>query len=371
MEIMKVNSRLPDFLRGRHVGRHRRRRASASGGSSSSSRSTALDTFATALTLFMDYGEQVVAARARGAAEGPLQPRGGAGQRRRLQRRRSRSPTTSSSSTCATTPTRTRARTTPRRDGVDGRRADDLQEHHRRRTASANAGHFRPLTLLTRPGLGLRREAARGVRHLLRGRDPALRPDLALPRAAPRRAPAGRAASRRSAARSSAARTPTPAATSRSSSRRSAAGARSRGARRQQRDLQRLPRRHLQLPGRGRRGALRAATSSSSRSTTSRGGEGEHRGGKGIVLDYRVRSDGCFFTCAYTRNKHPPWALDGGREGSPNYAEVIRADGTRRGARGRHGARGERGRRDPHPHRQRRRLRRPERTRDRESCSKT
>ena len=58
------------------------------------------------------------------------------------------------------------------------------------------------------------------------------------------------------------------------------------------------------------------------------GGEGEKRGGKGIVLDYRVRSDGCFFTCAYTRNKHRPWPLAGGREGSPNYAEVIRADGS-------------------------------------------
>ncbi|TMJ94337.1 MAG: hydantoinase B/oxoprolinase family protein [Actinobacteria bacterium] len=58
------------------------------------------------------------------------------------------------------------------------------------------------------------------------------------------------------------------------------------------------------------------------------GGEGEHRGGKGIVLDYRVRSNGCFFTCAYTRNKHLPWPLHGGREGSPNYAEVIRADGS-------------------------------------------
>ena len=57
------------------------------------------------------------------------------------------------------------------------------------------------------------------------------------------------------------------------------------------------------------------------------GGEGEFRGGKGIVLDYRVRSDGCFVTCAYTRNKHRPWPLAGGREGSPNYVEVIRADG--------------------------------------------
>ncbi len=59
------------------------------------------------------------------------------------------------------------------------------------------------------------------------------------------------------------------------------------------------------------------------------GGEGEFRGGKGIILDYRVRSDGCFFTCAYTRNKHKPWALAGGREGSANYAEVIRKNGER------------------------------------------
>ena len=57
------------------------------------------------------------------------------------------------------------------------------------------------------------------------------------------------------------------------------------------------------------------------------GGEGEHRGGKGIVLDYRVRSNGCFLTCAYTRNRHPPWPLAGGRAGSPNRVEVLRADG--------------------------------------------
>jgi N-methylhydantoinase B len=57
------------------------------------------------------------------------------------------------------------------------------------------------------------------------------------------------------------------------------------------------------------------------------GGEGEHRGGKGIVLDYVVRADGCFLTCAYTRNTHRPWPLHSGREGSANYVEVIRSDG--------------------------------------------
>ena len=35
------------------------------------------------------------------------------------------------------------------------------------------------------------------------------------------------------------------------------------------------------------------------------GGDGRHRGGKGIVLEYRVRSNGCFLTCAYTRNNRP------------------------------------------------------------------
>jgi N-methylhydantoinase B len=59
------------------------------------------------------------------------------------------------------------------------------------------------------------------------------------------------------------------------------------------------------------------------------GGEGEYRGGKGIVLDYRVRSDGCFLTLSYTRSKFRPWGLKGGREGSSNYAEVIRSNGQR------------------------------------------
>jgi N-methylhydantoinase B len=58
------------------------------------------------------------------------------------------------------------------------------------------------------------------------------------------------------------------------------------------------------------------------------GGEGQHRGGKGIVVEYRVRSNGCFFTCAYTRNVHKPWPMAGGLEGSPNYAEVLRPDGS-------------------------------------------
>jgi N-methylhydantoinase B len=59
------------------------------------------------------------------------------------------------------------------------------------------------------------------------------------------------------------------------------------------------------------------------------GGEGARRGGRGIVVDYRVRSDGCFLTAAYTRHRHPPWPQRGGRQGSPNLVEVLRADGRR------------------------------------------
>ncbi len=58
------------------------------------------------------------------------------------------------------------------------------------------------------------------------------------------------------------------------------------------------------------------------------GGEGRFRGGKGIVLDYRVRLDDTFLTCSYSRHKHRPWPLAGGREGSANAVEILRADGT-------------------------------------------
>jgi N-methylhydantoinase B len=59
------------------------------------------------------------------------------------------------------------------------------------------------------------------------------------------------------------------------------------------------------------------------------GGAGKFRGGKGVVLEYRVRSNNCFLTAAYSRNKHLPWSATGGREGSANRIEVIRADGRR------------------------------------------
>jgi N-methylhydantoinase B len=58
------------------------------------------------------------------------------------------------------------------------------------------------------------------------------------------------------------------------------------------------------------------------------GGEGKYVGGRGIVMDYRIRGDNGFLTAGYTRSKFPPWALDGGREGSPNYVRFLGRDGS-------------------------------------------
>lgn len=56
------------------------------------------------------------------------------------------------------------------------------------------------------------------------------------------------------------------------------------------------------------------------------GGEGRQVGGRGIVTEYEIRADDGFATLAFTRSKFPPWSIDGGREGSPNYCEVIKAE---------------------------------------------
>jgi N-methylhydantoinase B len=57
------------------------------------------------------------------------------------------------------------------------------------------------------------------------------------------------------------------------------------------------------------------------------GGEGQHRGGKGVRVDYRIRSDNAWLTVAYTRSKYPPWSLNGGQPGSPNHIIIRRANG--------------------------------------------
>jgi N-methylhydantoinase B len=57
------------------------------------------------------------------------------------------------------------------------------------------------------------------------------------------------------------------------------------------------------------------------------GGAGLQRGGKGVRIDYRIRSDNAWLTVAYTRDAVPPWPLNGGQPGSPNHILVRRAGG--------------------------------------------
>ena len=58
------------------------------------------------------------------------------------------------------------------------------------------------------------------------------------------------------------------------------------------------------------------------------GGAGQYRGGKGIVIDYVMRNDDSFLTCAYSRSKVAPWGLNNGEAGTYNRVHVLRTDGT-------------------------------------------
>ena len=61
-------------------------------------------------------------------------------------------------------------------------------------------------------------------------------------------------------------------------------------------------------------------------------GAGRRRGGRGLVREYRVCSEEALLTVAWGRHLYPPWGAAGGRDGSPNYVEVLR-DGTPAGPR--------------------------------------
>lgn len=56
-------------------------------------------------------------------------------------------------------------------------------------------------------------------------------------------------------------------------------------------------------------------------------GAGRHRGGYGLVREYRVLSDEALFTVAMGRHDAMPWGVDGGEGGSPNYVEIHYGDG--------------------------------------------
>jgi N-methylhydantoinase B len=59
------------------------------------------------------------------------------------------------------------------------------------------------------------------------------------------------------------------------------------------------------------------------------GGAGEHRGGRGLVRDYRIVSEWAGVTATFGRFKYLPWGMNGGQDGSRNYVEFIHEDGRR------------------------------------------
>ncbi len=58
------------------------------------------------------------------------------------------------------------------------------------------------------------------------------------------------------------------------------------------------------------------------------GGAGEHCGGRGQILDYRVVGEEALLTAVFSRSKYLPWGMNGGLEGSPNYVKILRNDGS-------------------------------------------
>ncbi len=53
-------------------------------------------------------------------------------------------------------------------------------------------------------------------------------------------------------------------------------------------------------------------------------GHGKFRGGFGIIRDYRVLCKEASFTVSIGRSKFPPWGVDGGCNGPPNYCLVMK-----------------------------------------------
>ena len=52
-------------------------------------------------------------------------------------------------------------------------------------------------------------------------------------------------------------------------------------------------------------------------------GHGQHRGGLGLIRDYRLLADEALLTTTFGRHKYPPWGANGGGDGSPNGVKVF------------------------------------------------
>ena len=58
------------------------------------------------------------------------------------------------------------------------------------------------------------------------------------------------------------------------------------------------------------------------------GGDGLHRGGPGMAIEYAIGGSDTTLSAGYTRNKAPVWGLAGGEPGTTNRIEVDRSDGS-------------------------------------------
>lgn len=60
-------------------------------------------------------------------------------------------------------------------------------------------------------------------------------------------------------------------------------------------------------------------------------GAGEYRGGSGVIRSYRAMTDNQMLTATFGRHKFLPWGFGGGKDGSRNEFEIIRANGEKVG----------------------------------------
>lgn len=56
-------------------------------------------------------------------------------------------------------------------------------------------------------------------------------------------------------------------------------------------------------------------------------GAGENRGGSGVIRSYRALSDNQTVTATFGRHKFLPWGFNGGKDGSRNQFEIVKANG--------------------------------------------
>lgn len=64
---------------------------------------------------------------------------------------------------------------------------------------------------------------------------------------------------------------------------------------------------------------------------TDGGGAGKYRGGSGVIRSYRALTDNQTITATFGRHKFLPWGAGGGKEGTRNEFDIIKANGEKAG----------------------------------------